>query len=97
MRPETRRHGFFDVLFEFKLVRRKKLGMKGQEIAEMDDAALRQLPAVADAFAEAKVQLRHYRQALALRFGEQKLRPRSYAVVAVGLERLLGEEVEAQP
>ncbi|MCP4657693.1 MAG: AAA family ATPase [bacterium] len=99
VRPEMRRHGFFDLLFEFKLVRRKALGKKGQELKSMDEAELRRLPAVAKAFTEARDQAKDYRAAL-LRRSEPELsaldppRLRSYVVVAVGLERMLGEEVE---
>ena len=92
VRPEMRRHGFFDVLFEFKLVRRKELGKTGREIAGMDEAAVRRLPPVAEAFSAAREQLQHYRVALVERFGES-VRPRCFAVVAVGLDRILGDEV----
>lgn len=95
VRPEMRRYGFFDVLFEFKLVHRKKLGKKGQEIADMDEAALRALPDVGEAFAEGRRQVARYRSALVQREGELDLR--CFVVVAVGLERILGEEVEALP
>jgi len=93
VRPEMRRYGFFDLLFEFKLVRRNKLERKGQALRGMDEAALRQLPVVAKAFTEARDQAVRYRAALVKREGELNLR--TYAVVAVGLERILGEEVEA--
>ncbi len=91
VRPEMRRHGFFDVLFEFKLVRRAKLGKKGEELREMDDGALRELTPVAAALAAARKQILGYRDALARKLGEAQ--PRCYVVVAVGLERVLGEEV----
>ncbi len=58
----------------------------------MDLAALRRLPAVKAALAEARDQVSGYRRALVRQRGET-VRPRCYAVVAVGLERLLGEEV----
>ncbi len=91
VRPEMRRYRFFDLLFEFKLVRRKKLKKKAQELRGMDEAALRQLPDVANAFTEARDQAKHYRAALVKREG--KLNLRTYVVVAVGLERMLGEEI----
>jgi len=92
VRPEMRRYGFFDLLFEFKLVRRKELKKNGQELRAMEEAALRQLPGVAKAFTEAREQAERYRAALVKREGELNLR--SYAVVAVGLQRILGEEIE---
>ncbi len=92
VRPEMRDQGFFDLLFEFKLVRRKALGKKGLELRSMDEAALRQLPAVAKAFSQARNQAKDYRAALERRSVPSGIR--SYVVVAVGLERMLGEEVQ---
>ncbi len=92
VRPESRYPNPFDILFELKLVRRKTLGKKGQELRSMDEAALRELPAVKKAFAEARDQVGRYRAALSRRHGDGVPR-RGYAVVAVGLERILGEEV----
>jgi len=92
VRPEVRRHGYFDFLFELKLVRRKELGTSGLELRDMDAEVLRQLPPVAQAFAEAREQARRYSASLQRIHGEA-LRLRSYVVVAVDLERLLGDEV----
>jgi hypothetical protein len=92
VRPEMRRYGFFDFLFEFKLVRRKELGTKGRELRAMSLEELRRLPPVAKAFAEAEEQARRSHAALARQRGEE-LSLRSYVVVAVGLERIVGEEV----
>ncbi len=91
VRPEMRRHGLFDILFELKLVRRTELGKKGEELREMDDEALRKLAPVASAFRAARKQVLDYRDALATKIHEAQ--PRCYVVVAVGLERVLGEEV----
>ncbi len=93
VRPEMRRYGFFDLLFEFKLVRRAELGKRGVELAAMDEAALAELPKVAKALTEAGQQAKRYCRALSRRHGE-KLNLRAYVVVAVGLERILGQEVE---
>ncbi len=93
VRPESRYPNPFDILFELKLVRRKALGKKGLELRAMDEAALRELPAVEKAFAEAREQVERYRDALERKHGDG-VRRRGYAVVAVGLERLLGEEVK---
>jgi hypothetical protein len=92
VRPEARRHGYFDFLFELKLVRRKELGRSGQELRDLPAADLRRLPPVAQAFEAAHEQARRYAAALQRRGGEP-LTLRSYAVVAVGVERILGEEV----
>ena len=92
VRPESRYPNPFDILFELKFVRRKVLGKKGRELRVMDEASLRRLPAVKTALAEARAQVEGYRAALIRQRGET-VRPRCYAVVAVGLERILGEEV----
>jgi Predicted AAA-ATPase len=93
VRPEMRRHGYLDFLFELKLVRRRDLGKNGQELRAMEPEELRRLPPVAQAFAEAREQARRYGAALLRQRGEE-LTLRSYAVVAVDLERILGEEIE---
>ncbi len=92
VRPESRNRQAFDILFELKLVRRKTLGKKGQELRAMDETALRELPAVKKALDKAREQVERYRDALMRKHGDSVPR-RGYAVVAVGLERLLGEEV----
>jgi hypothetical protein len=91
VRPPMRGRGFLDLLFEFKLVRRKELGQTGLALADLGEAALRQLPPVARALTTARDQIRRYRAALLAQ--EPTLDLRSYVVVAVGLERILGEEV----
>ncbi len=91
-RPESRYPNAFDILFELKFVRRTELGKKGEELRTLDEAKLRQQKPVKRALAKARRQVRRYRDALARKYGEGVPR-RSYAVVAVGLERLLGEEV----
>ncbi len=93
VRPEMRRYGFSDLLFEFKLVRRAKLGKSGDALRTMDEADLRELTPVRTAFEDARDQVLGYRDALVKKLGEAQ--PRCYAVVAVGLERILGEEVDA--
>ncbi len=92
VRSELRTPRTIDLLFEFKLVRRKQLCKSGRELRETDEVALRGLPAVENAFSEARGQLTRYRKSLEARFGDA-LALRCYAVVAVDLERMLGEEV----
>ncbi|NJL27960.1 MAG: AAA family ATPase [Thermoanaerobaculia bacterium] len=93
VRPEMRRHGYFDLLFEFKLVRRLGRGEKAKELARTSEASLRRLPPVAAALAEARAQAERYRAGLVGRFGEAGLRLRCYVVVLVGLERIIGDEI----
>jgi len=96
VRPEMRRFGFLDFLFELKLIRRKDLGKSGHDLREMSEAELRRLPAVVQALSDARAQARRYGTALLRRRGEE-LALRSYVVVAVDLERLIGEEVNLTP
>jgi hypothetical protein len=91
VRSPMRGRGFLDLLFELKLVRRKELGRSGPDLADLDEVALRQLPPVARALTAARNQVKRYRSALLEQ--EPELDLRSYVVVAVGLERMLGEEV----
>jgi len=79
----------FDLLFELKYVPLAATQKTGEELRRLDDAELRRLPAVRSAFDEAWEQLDRYRESLDKRFGAT-LRLRSYAIVAVGLERLAG-------
>ena len=51
-----------DFLFEFKYVRRKQLGKKGEELKTMDEDALRELTPVRKAFEEALDYGRDYSQ-----------------------------------
>ena len=53
---------------------------------------MRQLPKVARALAEVRQQAEDYAQALWRRYGAE-INLRTYAVVTVGLERILGEEI----
>ncbi|NJL28340.1 MAG: hypothetical protein HC897_10865 [Thermoanaerobaculia bacterium] len=54
VRPGMRGQGFFDLLFEIKLVRRKELAKTGRDLAELAEPELRRLPAVAKAFEDAR-------------------------------------------
>ncbi len=87
-RPDARQSSLFDLLFEFKRISLKQLGMSGQEVKAMTRAQLAKLPKVETAFKEAEGQLVAYRGALERRYGEV-LKLRAYAVVALGFERLV--------
>ena len=91
VRPEMRRFGLSDILFEFKLVRRKELGRSGEDLRALGDEELRALAPVAAALDAAREQVARYGEALRKKLNA--VHPRCYVVVAVGLERILGEEV----
>jgi ribosomal 50S subunit-associated protein YjgA (DUF615 family) len=73
----------------------KDLGKKGQELRDLDEATLRRLPLVAQAFTKAREQVERYRSALVRQRGEGRSL-RGYVVVGVVLERMLGEEVRSE-
>ncbi len=91
LRPDARTTGLWDLVLEFKYVSLADLGSGARELDGLDRQAIVALPVVASAFAEAAEQLGRYRAGLALRYGE--LRLRSFAVVSLGFERLVGREV----
>ena len=90
IRPEMRHYSIFDLLIEFKYVPLGKL--TGRDVRAMGQEELVSLREVQESFGEAQEQLAGYRQALAQKYGSA-LKLRTYAVVAVGVERLLWEEV----
>jgi len=95
VRPEMRQYQLLDLLLEFKLVKLKEAGITGEAAREMDRHALAALPAVQARLAEARLQLQRYRTALEASYGAT-LRLRTYAVVGLGFERLIWDEVAAQ-
>lgn len=92
VRPEMRQYQLLDLLLEFKLVKLAEAGMAGEQIRSLDREQLVALPAVQARLAEARSQLQRYREALEAAYGET-LRLRTYAVVGLGFERLVWEEV----
>lgn len=94
-RPELwQQPHLWDFLLEFKLLKLKEAGITGEEARQMDRLALAALPAVQASLAEARSQLQRYRTALEAGYGKT-LRLRTYAVVGLGFERLVWEEIPA--
>ncbi len=87
-RPDARSSSLWDLLFEFKRLPVEKLGMSGAKVKAAPRAELAQLPAVKKALDKAETQLAAYRAALERRQGDT-LKLRSFAVVALGFERLV--------
>ena len=87
-RPDARTSSLWDLLFEFKRLGLGKLDLRGEDVRAMSRDELAALPPVARALDMAETQLAAYRAALERRLGEN-LRLRSWAVVAVGFERLV--------
>jgi len=87
-RPDARVSSLWDLLFEFKRLPLKKLGMSGADVKQATRAELIELPEVKEALDQAETQLVAYRRALERRQGDA-LKLRAHAVVALGFERLL--------
>jgi hypothetical protein len=98
VRPDKRHYQLVDVLIKFKylhlddveLDRGEKLTVEMAKLLTLEE--LKSLSAVQTALAQATTQLQSYRPLLQNAYSNQ-LRLRIYAVVAVGLERLVWEEV----
>jgi hypothetical protein len=91
VRPDMRQYALLDILIEFKYVALGQNTLTGEQVRAMEAEELRALPAVQAALAEARPKLAGYRETLRAVYGE-KLRLRTYTVVAVGFERLVWEE-----
>jgi hypothetical protein len=94
LRPEMRRYQLLDILIEFKYVALTEAQLTRKQACSLSAAEVAALPAVQAKLAEAKARLPNYRQALTQRYGAA-LRLRTYAVVALGFDRLVWAEVTA--
>jgi Predicted AAA-ATPase/PD-(D/E)XK nuclease superfamily len=92
VRPTMRQYQLLDILIEFKYVKLEEVKRAGKEVKVMTADDLKKLPAVQLQLGKAVSQLQDYRQRLQRAYQGQ-LRLRVYAVVAVGFERLVWEEV----
>lgn len=87
-RPDARTSSLWDLLFEFKRLAPKDLGLSGESVKSAARTDLMKLPKVKDALDQAESQLAVYRAALRRSRGDT-LKLRGYAVVALGFERLV--------
>lgn len=92
VRPEMRKYQLLDILIEFKYVGLDEAGLTQEQVQALSPAEVRGLAPVAAKLAEAGAKARRYGAALTAKYGEV-LRLRSYAVVALGFERVVGEKV----
>jgi len=90
--PNMRQYHLFDFLFEFKFVKLNEVNLTGAAVKQKTLAELKALPRVATQLSVATTQVQGYRPGLQQTYGDP-LRLRAYAVVAVGFERLVWEEV----
>ncbi len=87
-RPDARESSLCDLLFEFKRLSLKTLGMSGADVKVASRAELMALAKVKEALDQAETQAKAYRGALERRHGEV-LDLRAYAVVALGFARIV--------
>jgi hypothetical protein len=93
VRPDMRRFQALDLVLEFKYVGLKDLGLTGLEVKARSQAELLALPKVAIKREEAKDQAKRYAEVLKTRYGLTTIT--GFAVVALGLERIVYEEIRA--
>ncbi len=88
LRPDMRKYRLLDHVLEFKYLKLETVKMTGQQVKETPRETLLQLAPVQTAVAEATQQLARYRHALTARY-QVDLRLHTFAVVALGFERLV--------
>jgi hypothetical protein len=96
VRPDARQYQLHDLLLEFKFLKPRDAGLTGEEARAMQPADLAALPAVQGKLEEARQQAPAYRRELEERY-RTALRLRTYAVVALGFDRVIWEEISANP
>lgn len=93
VRPDMRDTPLWDILIEFKYIGLPELGLTGAEARGLDVENVRALPQVEERLAAAKAKLAGYRRLLAEKYGAV-LRLRAFAVISIGFERLIWEEIK---
>ena len=88
LRPEMRQYQLFDILLEFKLVKLATLGLDARAVRAKTRPDLLALPPVQEELAKAQKQGQEYADTLTAKYGA-KLKLRTFAVVAIGFERLV--------
>ena len=91
VRPDMRKYQALDVLLEFKYVGLKALKLSGEQVRNMPMEELAELPLITAALESATEQARDYGGVLIKRYELKDLR--QYAVVSVGLERVVWREL----
>lgn len=87
VRTDMRRFAALDLLLEFKYVSLPELKLTGEQARAKSSEALAALPKVEEKLQEAEAQAQRYGAALRERYGLTDLR--QFAVVAIGLERVV--------
>ncbi|MGH9845621.1 MAG: AAA family ATPase [Blastocatellia bacterium] len=100
VRPDARQYQIFDLLLECKFVRLGDVGLSGEAVRALGQAELAALPLVKQKLAEARAQAPAYRREVEQRHQSMMkaaLRLRTFAVVALGFDRLVWEEIIEAP
>lgn len=92
-RPDARDTTLWDLLFEFKRLSLGEIEMTGEEASAASRDELIAKPAVREALDNAEQQIKRYQAVLAKRYGDE-LKLKSWAVVAIGFDRLVARLVE---
>ncbi|MCP4589539.1 MAG: AAA family ATPase, partial [bacterium] len=95
-RPDARASGLWDLLFEFKRLSLKELGMSGKDVRALSRAELARRPKVKAALDQAEKQVMAYQAALQRSRGKTA-KLRGFAVVALGFERLVVRSSAPRP
>lgn len=91
LRPDMRQFDALDIVLEFKYLDLQEVKLTGAELEKMPREELIAMPAVQHQLRQGEMQAREYGQDLLQRFGDIDLR--CFAVVALGLERIVWSEV----
>ncbi|MBF0450294.1 MAG: AAA family ATPase [Candidatus Magnetomorum sp.] len=91
IRPDKRMFQIFDVLIEFKYVSLSDAKLTGEAVKKIDQAALEHMACIKTSMTEAIRQVKHYSDALNKKYPE--LRLKSFAVVALGFDRICWKSV----
>lgn len=92
VRPDMRQYEALDLLFEFKYLSLTDLNLTGEQLRGKSMEELAALPRVAKQLQQAEKQAREYAADLLKHFGDLNLH--CFAVVALGLERIVWHKVE---
>ena len=93
VRPDTRRFQALDLVLEFKYLGLQELGLSGEAVRAQSHEILCRIPQVAEKLKEAREQALRYGQALKDRYNLTAIT--GFAVVALGLERIVFERIES--
>ena len=92
IRPDKRRFEIFDILIEFKYVSLSEAKLTGEKARNMDQKELDQLPCIKNSMDAAISQANQYANTLNQKYSE--LRLKSFAVVALGFDRISWKALE---